>query len=171
MIKPRYRDVKAADIPEVTFGSGIRIKVVSGEVNGVSGPVRDIVIDPEFLDVTVPAGVTFVHAVKPGHTAFAYLLEGQGHFDDQRDAFACNVDGDQWSNLTPACLCGPENVVLYSHDGERLEITAGNAALRFLLLTGRPLGEPVAWQGPIVMNSREELRIAFEEFYNGTFIK
>lgn len=171
MMPPRYRDVKADTIPEVTLQSGVRVKVVSGEVNGTRGPVRDIVIDPEFLDVTVPAGVTFTHAVKPGHTAFAYILSGQGYFDDQRDAFACNVDCDQWSNLVPACLCGSEYVILYNHNGEQLEITAGDSQLRFLLLTGHPLGEPVAWQGPIVMNTREELRIAFEEFNNGSFIK
>lgn len=171
MMPPRYRDIKASDIPEVTLESGVRIKIVSGEVSGISGPVRDIVIDPEFLDITVPANSNFTHTVKNGHTVFVYILEGNGYFDDQRDAYCCNSDAGKWSNLSPDCLCGPEHVILYEHDGDQISITTNNTAVRFLFLAGRPLGEPVAWQGPIVMNNRDELRVAFEEFNNGTFIK
>lgn len=171
MMAPRYRDIKATDIPEVILDSGVKIKIVSGEVAGVSGPVRDIVIDPEFLDVTVPAGACFTHAVKHDHTVFVYVLEGNGYFDDQRDVYSCNADPDKWSNLTPDCLCCPESVILYEHAGDQIKINATSSALRFLFLAGHPLNEPVAWQGPIVMNSKDELRVAFEEFNNGTFIK
>jgi quercetin 2,3-dioxygenase len=159
MMPPRYRDVKAAEIPEVTLDSGVRIKVISGEVGGINGPVRDIVIDPEFLDIIIPAETTYTHTVKDGHTVVAYLIKGQGYFDDQR------------SNLSPSCICSSDQTVLYKHDGEQLEISSADTELRFLLFSGRPLREPIAWQGPIVMNSKEELRTAFEEFNNGTFIK
>jgi redox-sensitive bicupin YhaK (pirin superfamily) len=171
MMEPRYRDVKAADIPEATLASGVRIRVVSGSVNGVDGPVRDIVIDPEMLDVTVPAGTVFNHPVKEGHTAVAYILDGEGHFDGRRDPFAYEMVGSGWLDVTRRCACGAETVVLYGRDGDEVAITAGEKGVRFLFISGKPLGEPVAWYGPIVMNSREELRVAFEEYGKGTFIK
>lgn len=171
MMAPRYRDVKAADIPEALLDSGVRIKVVSGRVNGVQGPVRDIVIDPEMLDVSVPAGTVFRHPVKAGHTAIAYILAGEGYFDDRRDPYAYEMAGAGWMDVTRRCICGPETVILYEREGEELAVTAGERAVRFLLISGKPLFEPVAWYGPIVMNTQEELRIAFEEYEKGTFIK
>jgi len=171
MMAPRYRDVNAADIPEVSLDSGVRVKVVGGEVQGVRGPVQDIVIDPEMLDVTVPAGMVFRHPVKAGHTAFAYVLTGEGHFDERRDAFAFEVVGKGWSDVSRKCSCGPETVVLYERTGDELMATALSGPLRFLLVTGRPLGEPVAWYGPVVMNTQDELRVAFDEYQQGTFIK
>ncbi|RNC67537.1 MAG: pirin family protein [Desulfuromonadales bacterium] len=171
MMPPRYRDVPAATIPEAVLDSGVRVKVVSGALNGVQGPVRDIVIDPELMDVSVPAGGVFSHEVKHGHTAVAYVLAGAGHFDEGRDPFSFDFSGSGWLDLERSCSFGPETVVLYERDGESIRVTAGEKGVRFLLLSGRPLGEPVAWQGPIVMNTREELRIAFEEYHNGTFVK
>ncbi len=171
MMPPRYRDVPAATIPEVLLDSGVRVKVVSGALNGVQGPVRDIVIDPELMDITIPAGAEFVHRLAPGHTVVTYLLAGSGHFDEGRDPFSFEFTGRGWLDLERPCLFGPETVVLYERDGEGIRVTAGENGVRFLLLSGRPLGEPVAWQGPIVMNTREELRIAFEEFHAGTFVK
>ena len=171
MMEPRYRDVKAAEIPETTLESGVRIKIVSGRINGVEGPVRDIVIDPEMLDVTVPAGTVFRHPVKEGHTAVAYILDGEGYFDGRRDPFAYEMVGTGWLDVTRRCICGAETVVLYGREGEEVAVTAGDKPLRFLFISGKPLGEPVAWYGPIVMNSREELRVAFEEYEKGTFIK
>jgi redox-sensitive bicupin YhaK (pirin superfamily) len=153
MMTPRYQDIKAADIPEVTVEHGVRIKIIAGEVAGVRGPVRDIVIDPEMLDITVPAGTTFRHTISAGHTAFAYLLSGTGSFDDG------------------GILCEPETALLYEHTGDTLQVTSGGHPLRFLLLSGKPLNQPVAWQGPIVMNTRDELHEAFAAFHNGTFIK
>jgi len=171
MMDPRYRDVKAVDIPEVVMGSGVRIKVVSGRVNGTDGPVRDIVIDPEMLDISVPAGTEFRHPVKEGHTAIAYLLAGEGYFDDRRDAFAYEMMGAGWTDVARRCICGPETVVLYEREGAEICVTAGDAGVRFLFIAGKPLHEPVAWYGPIVMNTQEELKIAFEEFEKGTFVK
>jgi hypothetical protein len=171
MMPPRYRDVPAATIPEVLLDSGTRVKVVSGTVNGVQGPVRDIVIEPELLDVSVPGGEIFEHAVPDGHTVVAYVLAGEGHFDEGRDPFSYEFSGSGWLDLERSCTFGPETVVLYGRQGESVRVSAGPERLRFLLLAGRPLGEPVAWQGPIVMNTREELRLAFEEYHNGTFVK
>ncbi len=171
MMPPRYRDVPAATIPEVTLPSGARVKVICGEVDGVQGPVRDIVIDPELLDVSVPTGAVFTHTVKAGHTAVAYILDGQGYFDDRRDAFAVEMAGSGWLDTERTCLCGPETTVLYEHGGDAVAVTAAGKPLRFVLLTGKPLGEPVAWYGPVVMNTQEELRTAFEEYEKGTFVK
>ncbi len=153
MMKPRYREVKAAHIPEYQAKNGVRVKVISGKFNGHVGPVRDIICDPEYLDVSVPAGRKFEHNVEKGHTAFAYVLEGKGYFDPDKKKSASR-----------------ENLVLFS-DGEKVTIEASNEPLRFLLISGKPIDEPVAWYGPIVMNTEEELRQAFEEYWNGTFIK
>jgi len=129
------------------------VKIVCGRVNGVQGPVRDIVTDPEYLDVSVPKGAPFTHTVKKGHTVFAYVVEGSARFDPGHEG-----------------LCGPESLVHYG-DGDAVSVAAEKEPVRFLLVSGKPIGEPVAWYGPIVMNTPEEIRIAFEEYRNGTFIK
>jgi quercetin 2,3-dioxygenase len=170
MMDPRYREVKSSQIPEVGLAGGVTVKVVCGEVAGVQGPVQDIVTDPGYLDVTVPAHATFVHAVQRGHTAFAYVVEGEGFFDPERNPFAREVVGENYFNFSRCCSCDTGSLVLYD-DGDEVAITAGDKSVRFLLVSGRPIGEPVAWHGPIVMNSQEELRVAFEEYQQGTFIK
>ncbi len=152
MMAPRYRDVRKEQIPEASLDGGVKVGIIAGEVNGVRGPVRDIVIDPEYLDVSVPPGSAFIHPIKRGHTAFAYVIEGKGAFDDGPGSFSS------------------DDLILYE-DGEKISVGARDGLLRFLLVSGRPIGEPVAWQGPIVMNTQEELRIAFEEYRKGTFIK
>lgn len=171
MMAPRYRDVKAADIPAVTLDNGGVVKVIAGEIAGVRGPVRDIVIEPEMLDISLPPGTLFSRQLPPGHTAFAYILEGKGYFDRQRDAYAYEVVGQGWSDTARCCACGAESLVLYERSGEELEVTTADKPLRFLFVSGKPLGEPVAWYGPIVMNTQEELKVAFEEYRNGTFVK
>jgi redox-sensitive bicupin YhaK (pirin superfamily) len=171
MTAPRYRDVKAADIPEVKLDGDIKVKVIAGEVAGVKGPVQDIVIEPEMLDIMVPLGTAFTHDLPTGHTAFAYVLSGEGYFDDRRDAYAYEIVGHGWSDLERRCICQPETVVLFEPAGQKVKIETTDKSIRFLLISGRPLGEPIAWYGPIVMNTQEELRTAFEEFRNGTFIK
>ncbi len=153
MMKPRYRDVKAADIPEHQAESGVKVKVIAGKFAGRLGPVKDIICDPEYLDVSVPAGKKFEHHVAKGHTVFAYVLEGEGYFDPDKE------------KAIPR-----ENLVLFS-DGENVAIEASEKPLRFLLISGKPINEPVTWYGPIVMNTEEELKLAFEEYQNGTFIK
>jgi len=171
MMAPRYRDVKAADIPEVKLANGVTVKVVAGEVGGVKGPVGDIVIEPEMLDISVPAGTLFSHPLPVGHTAFAYILSGEGYFDDQRDAYAYEMVGHGWSDTERRCACAAETVVLFEHAGDAVKVTTTDQSVRFLFVSGKPLGEPVAWYGPIVMNTQEELKIAFEEYQNGTFVK
>jgi redox-sensitive bicupin YhaK (pirin superfamily) len=170
MMDPRYRDVKSNTIPEVKRKDGTTIRIICGKVDGVEGPVKDIVIDPEYLDVSVSAGMVFSHSVKPGHTVFAYLIEGEGYFDKGKDSFAYEVEGANYFDFKRECLIHPESLVLYD-DGDEICVTTQEKAARFLLISGKPLKEPVAWYGPIVMNTQEELRIAFEEYNNGTFIK
>jgi redox-sensitive bicupin YhaK (pirin superfamily) len=153
MMDPRYQDIKSSQVPIVTLENGATIKVICGRVGTHEGPVKGIVIDPEYLDVTVPAQGAFTHPTKKGHTVFAYVIEGKGHFDAQKDASFAN-----------GTLC------LFD-DGDHVEITAGQEPMRFLLISGKPIGEPVAWYGPIVMNTDEELETAFEEYREGTFIK
>ena len=171
MMDPRYRDVKSSQIPGVTLSSGVSVKIICGKINGNAGPVKDIVTNPEFIDVSVPAGTTFAHQVLPRHTVFAYVIEGEGYFDKERNPFAHEVIGDNYFDFKRDCLCRPETLILYEQGSEEVVITAEHSPVRFLLISGRPIGEPVAWYGPIVMNTQEELKTAFEEFEKGTFIK
>ena len=134
------------------------------------GRCSDIVTDPEYLDVTVPPRSKFLHAVQSEHTAFAYVIEGKGYFDQGRDPYALEIEGANYFDFKRDCLIGPENLVIFG-DGDQLTFTTTDEAVRFLLVSGKPIREPVAWYGPIVMNTQDELRIAFEEYQNGTFIK
>ncbi len=170
MMPPRYREVKSGQIPEIDLGNGVSARIICGRADGVSGPVTDIVTDPEYLDVTVPAGTTLARPVAKGHTVFAYILDGEGYFDPERDPFAREAAVRNWFDMERKCLCGPETLVLYG-DGDEVAVTAQERPVRFLLVSGKPIGEPVAWYGPIVMNTEAELRVAFEEYRNGTFIK
>ncbi len=153
MMDPRYRDIKSHQVPELTLDGGVNVKIICGQVHGVRGPVQDIVIDPEYLDIRVPSGSRFMHSVRRGHKAFAYVIEGEGYFDQDRDE-----------------MVGPESLVILE-DGDEVAISSKGGPVRALFVSGKPIGEPVAWHGPIVMNTQEELRIAFEEYENGTFIK
>jgi redox-sensitive bicupin YhaK (pirin superfamily) len=150
MMGPRYRDIKKETVPEVSLDNGTKVKIICGEFNGVHGPAKDIVADPEYLDVTVPAGSRFEHSVNEGYTAFAYILEGSGTFGDT--------------------IVNEEHLGLFSKDGV-ITANAGDSQLRFILISGKPIGEPIAWRGPIVMNTEEELHKAFLEYQEGTFIK
>ena len=170
MMDPRYRDVKSNQIPEVTLDKGIKAKIISGLVKGVKGPVQDVVIDPEYLDMSVPAESNFSHPVKRGHTVFAYVVEGQGYFDLERDSYAYEVEGTNYFDFKRECLLGAGHLIIFD-DGDEVVITTSEKPVRFLLVSGKPIKEPVAWYGPIVMNTQEELRTAFEEYQNGTFIK
>jgi redox-sensitive bicupin YhaK (pirin superfamily) len=170
MMDPRYRGLVSGEIPELIRPGGERIRVIAGEVDGTIGPVGEIVTRPVYLDVTLPAGVTFSHRESRGRTVIAYVIEGKGFFDDRRDTYAFEVEGRRYFDLEGEAAIGPGNAILYG-DGEGLRITAGGEGVRFLLISGRPIREPVAWYGPIVMNTREELRVAFQEYRDGTFIK
>ena len=151
MMNPRYRDIGAEDIPEVELENGIQIKIIAGRVSGVSGPVDDIVIDPEYLDCLLPPAARFIHETKRGYTALLYVIDGTGSVAQ-----------------TPV---SDGTLVLFG-DGDELAVSAdGSSGLRFLLLSGKPLQEPVAWRGPIVMNTQLELEEAFRELRDETFIK
>jgi redox-sensitive bicupin YhaK (pirin superfamily) len=170
MMEPRYREVKSQDVPEVMLEGGIKVKVICGQVKDVKGPVQDIVTDPQYLDITVPRKTSFSFPAKPGHKVFAYVIAGNAYFEKERDAYSFDVEGANYFDFKRDCRIGVESVVLFG-EGDELAISTEDGPVRFLLISGKPLGEPVAWYGPIAMNTREELRQAFAEYENGTFIK
>ncbi len=169
MMPPRYREVKQRDIPLVETAVGT-VRVIAGEVAGVQGPVREIVTNPELLDVSVPAGKTFRHQTKAEHTVFAYVIEGEGYFDPDRDPFVHDAVGENYFDIPPKCVCREGAVILYG-PGNNIVVTAEKNLVRFLLVSGKPIKEPIAWYGPIVMNTQDELRTAFREYEQGTFVK
>jgi hypothetical protein len=170
MMDPRYREVKSHQMPEVVAENGVRIRVICGEVDGTPGPVRDIVTDPAYLDVTVPAKTEFVHVTPPEHTVFAYVIEGKACFCQEKNPFTYEVQGANYFDIERSPFLSNETLVLFG-EGEHVVVSTEEVPARFLLISGKPIGEPVAWYGPIVMNTRAELRIAFEEYSGGTFIK
>jgi len=170
MMDPRYRDVKNTQIPEMALDNGTRIKIICGKVKDIEGPVRDIVIEPEYLDISVPQGSELLHPTKPGHTVFAYVIEGRGYFCREKNPFTYEVTGENYFDIQRDPFVGDGTLVLFD-DGDEVLILTEDEPVRFLLISGRPIGEPVAWYGPIVMNTQEELRIAFEEYRTGTFLK
>ncbi|HYE98162.1 MAG TPA: pirin family protein [Planctomycetota bacterium] len=149
-MEPRYREVKAAEIPVVKTASGAVVRVVAGALDGVQGPVRDVMSGPEYLDVRMPPDGTFVHDIPLERTAFAYVFEGEASF------------GGEPADDGTVVLFGP---------GTQVRATTAKRPSRFLLVSGTPLREPIAWYGPIVMNTQDELRQAFAELKAGTFAK
>jgi redox-sensitive bicupin YhaK (pirin superfamily) len=170
MMDPRYREVKSHQIPEIAAGDGVTIKIICGEAKGTQGPVRDIVTDPTYLDVTVPARTEFLHPTRPGHTVFAYVIEGKACFCREKNPFTYEVDAANYFDIQRTPFVSNESLVLFG-DGEEVVVSTEEEPARFLLISGKPIGEPVAWYGPIVMNTRAELQVAFEEYSKGTFIK
>jgi redox-sensitive bicupin YhaK (pirin superfamily) len=170
MMDPRYRDVANEQIPEVKLPNDTTVKIIAGEVSGIKGPVQDIVIDPEYIDVTVPANSEFRHPTKPGHTAFAYIIDGQGYCCREKNPFTYEVEGINYFDIQRDPFVGNGAIVLFD-DGDEIMVFTEEHKVRFLLISGKPIGEPVAWYGPIGMNTHEELQIAFEEYSKGTFIK
>jgi redox-sensitive bicupin YhaK (pirin superfamily) len=153
MMNPRYKEIVQADIPEVDIGGGVSAKVISGKAGGVKGPMADIIVDTMYFDIAAKPGSEFQYELPETYRAFAYVFEGEGYFD-----------ADRSSRIQQGQL------VIYQN-GEAVRIAAGGESLRFLFIAGEPLNEPIAWRGPIVMNTDEELELAFEEYRNGTFIK
>ena len=153
MMNPRYRDIISSQIPEVIIENTAKIRIICGKFGEVVGPVADVVIEPEYLDIAVPPKSEFIHPTRPGHTVFAYVIDGVGNF------------GKPESHLV-----SDGSLVLFD-DGEQVVIATDTISVRFLLISGKPIGEPVAWYGPIVMNTQEELETAFAEYRAGTFIK
>ncbi len=170
MMDPRYRDVTSDQIPKLSLSSGVTIQIICGKAEGVQGPVQDIVTDPEYLDVTVPAETELAYPTQPGHTVFAYIIEGKAQFCQEKNPYAYEVEGANYFDLQRNPFLTNESLVLFG-DGEQIVVSTEDEPVRFLLISGKPIGEPVAWYGPIVMNTQQELEIAFEEYRNGTFIK
>jgi quercetin 2,3-dioxygenase len=170
MMDPRYRGVLSSEIPEVTEPNGTRIKIVAGKVDGVVGPVRDVVTDPEYLDVTVAPGQTFSHAMPRGHTVLAYIISGRGAFCQQKDPYSYEAEGANYFDMERVALIGDGHLILFG-DGDQISVATETESARFLLISGKPIREPIAWYGPIVMNTQEELRLAYEELRRGTFIR
>jgi hypothetical protein len=171
MVDPRYQDIEKKDIPVIVDDDGTIVKVVSGEFWGKRGPVDGIAADPRYLDVFVPAGVKKRLPVDTYQKAFAYVFEGSGTFKDASNPRGIllekEVGGEE---ILMRDNTGNRTLVLFG-TGDEITVQAGNHGIRFLLVSGTPIQEPVAWHGPIVMNTREELMTAMRELNSGTFIK
>lgn len=151
MTKPRYQGIEASEIPAVEVEGGTKIRVITGSVDGVSGPISGIAADPVYLDVSVPAHSSFTHQIARGHTAFAYVFEGEAAF----------AEDSQNISHTRLIVWG---------DGDEIKVATGDSAVRFLLVSGKPLNEPIARYGPFVMNTREEIEEALRDLRQGTFV-
>jgi redox-sensitive bicupin YhaK (pirin superfamily) len=169
MTEPRYQDVTSADIPEVTEDDGTTVRIICGSFWGKRGPVDGIAADPRYLDVWVPPGTRRTLQVETGRHGFAYVFEGSGTF---RDASEPRSVSDEDGNIVTLSLeqTGNRSLVLFDR-GDEITVQASDEGIRFLLVSGKPIEEPVAWAGPIVMNTQEELKRAYSELRDGTFIR
>jgi redox-sensitive bicupin YhaK (pirin superfamily) len=170
MTRPRYQDVEAKDIPEVTDDDGTSIRVVCGDFWGQRGPVDGIAADPRYLDVRIPPLTRKVLPVETTRHAFAYVFEGDGTFRDASQPQGVLTERGGAEDVLARDRAGDRSLVLFDR-GDEVVVEAGETGMRFLLVSGRPIQEPVAWYGPIVMNTKEELRQAYAELQNGTFIR
>lgn len=152
MMQPRYQEIKASQIPETKIACGT-VKVIAGEFQGVKGPVEDILTHPFYLDISIHGSSDLTLDIDPAHKAFAYLFDGAVYFNTEKEEIIDSTQG-----------------VLFG-DGDQIRIATGEKPARLILIAGQPISEPIAWYGPIVMNTQEELQQAFEELENGTFIK
>lgn len=171
MSDPRYQDVAANEVPELQEDDGTRVRVVIGNFWGKTGPVDGIAADPMFLDITVPAGVKKTFPLDTRRRAFAYVFEGDAAFADASQPTGVLLEKEvAGQDVNIRDMSGDRTLVRFG-DGDEVTVQAGEHGVRFLLISGIPLKEPVAWHGPIVMNTQAELAQAFAELRNGTFIK
>ncbi len=170
MTAPRYQDVKAAEIPVIGDDDGTEVRIVCGSFRGTTGPVDGIAADPIYLDVAVPPRIRKTLPVETDRHAFAYVFAGSGKFCNASGPLAVPTEGVGWSDTTLPREAENRSLVVFDR-GDELAVQAGEDGIRFLLVSGQPLQEPVAWYGPIVMNTQEQLRQAFEELERGTFLK
>jgi quercetin 2,3-dioxygenase len=159
MTTPRYQEVKSSQIPEIHHEDGAVVKVIAGEIEGVKGAVTAIYADPIYLDVTIPPGSTFKQPVNHDHTAFAYVFEGEGFFGDLDEE---SIDNGTFITATKLLIYG---------DGDQIIVKTDKSSVRFLLISGKSLNEPIARYGPFVMNTTEEIEQALIDLQNGTFVK
>jgi redox-sensitive bicupin YhaK (pirin superfamily) len=170
MTAPRYQDIKAGEVPEVIDDDGTRVRVVCGVFWGKRGPVEGVAADPRYLDVFVPPGKRKTLAVELERHAFAYVFEGSGSFRAASEPFGVLTEKtDGLDEILVREQTGNRSLVLFD-SGDEVTVQAGDEGIRFILVSGKPIKEPVAWHGPIVMNSQAELQQAFSELRQGTFI-
>ena len=170
MTAPRYQDIPAAAIPEVNEDDGTRARIICGEFWGQKGPVEGVAADPRYVDISVPPGKRKLIKVETTRNAFAYVFAGAGTFRDASEPHAVLTESAVDPNAAPVYDAKNHSLVLFER-GDEIVVQAGPEGIRFLLVSGKPLEEPVAWQGPIVMNTEGELRQAWSELQNGTFIR
>jgi quercetin 2,3-dioxygenase len=171
MTAPRYQDIPGAEIPEVVDDDGTRVRIICGEFWGKRGPVEGVAADPRYLDISVPPGRRKIFAVEASRQAFAYVFAGSGTFRDASQPFGVltEKEGEGGETLIRE-RTGNRSLVLFD-SGDEVTVQAGDEGIRFLLVSGKPIEEPVAWYGPIVMNTQAELQQAVAELRNGTFIR
>jgi hypothetical protein len=170
MTAPRYQEVKAVEIPEIVDDDGTRVRVVCGEFWGKRGPVEGIAADPVYIDVSIAPGRRKALPVETMRQAFAYVFSGDGKFCNASGPLAVPTESVGWLDTTPPKDAEDRSLVLFDR-GDEVVVQAGEDGIRFLLVSGKPLEEPVAWYGPIVMNTQEQLRAAFSELQQGTFLE
>jgi quercetin 2,3-dioxygenase len=173
MMAPRYQDIHSVDIPEIVEDDGTRIRIVCGTYGHAAGPVDQVAAEPQYLDVRVPPERRKTLPVETTRHAFAYVFAGSGHFADAsnpRPVMTETAGGSPGSSDTAQSMMVENRCLVLFDSGDEVTVQAGPAGIRFLLVSGRPLGEPVAWYGPIVMNTQEELRQAFAQLHDGSFL-
>jgi quercetin 2,3-dioxygenase len=170
MTAPRYQEIKAAEIPEVTEDDGTHARIVCGELWGKSGPVEGVAADPTYLDISVPPGKRKTIPVETVRHAFAYVFGGTGKFCNASGPLAVPTEPVKWLDTAPPTEADNRSLILFD-SGDEVTVQAGDEGIRFLLVSGKPLEEPVAWYGPIVMNTQGELQEAFTELREGTFLR
>jgi quercetin 2,3-dioxygenase len=170
MTNPRYQDIPASAIPEVMDDDGTHVRVISGEFWGKKGPVEGVAADPQYLDISVPPGQWKRLKVETTRNAFAYVFAGAGTFRDSSAPRAVLTEQVAKPDAAPVYDVRNHSLVLFDR-GDEITVQAGPEGIRFLLVSGKPIEEPVAWYGPIVMNTQEQLRQATAELQDGTFIK
>jgi redox-sensitive bicupin YhaK (pirin superfamily) len=170
MTAPHYQEVKAGNIPLVEDADGAEVRIVSGKYGKTAGPVEGIAADPAYLDVFVPPRTKKTIPVPADRNAFAYVFAGSGKLCNASGPLSVPSEPAGWGDATPPTDAANRFLVLFDR-GDEITVEAGEEGIRFLLVSGKPLREPVAWYGPIVMNTQEELREAFEELQQGTFLK
>jgi hypothetical protein len=170
MTAPRYQEIKAPEIPEVTDDDGTKARIVCGSFWGKRGPVEGIAADPSYIDVSVPPGKRKTLTVETTSHAFAYVFAGSGKFCNASAPLAVPTEGVGWADTSLPTEAENRSLVLFD-SGDEVTVQAGPDGIRFLLVSGKPLQEPVAWYGPIVMNTQEQLQQAYAELEDGTFLK
>jgi quercetin 2,3-dioxygenase len=170
MTTPRYQEVKTVEIPEITDDDGTRVRVVCGSFWGKTGPVDGIAAEPIYLDVSVSPGRRKTLPVATTRHAFAYVFAGSGKFCNASGPLAVPTEAIKWADTNPPIEADNRSLILFDR-GDEVTVQAGDDGIRFLLVSGKPLEEPVAWYGPIVMNTQEQLQQAFTELQEGTFLK